>query len=104
MDFETGEQQTAKWIINLFLDGNRLNGKLILTNKNVYYDIDAAFTSTGIGGADGLIKISRDDISKVEAFTAYWIFRRFKITLKDGKEYVFDRGVMPVGAIVNQLR
>ena len=58
----------------------------------------------GIGSADGLIKISRDDISKVEAFTAHWIFRRFKITLKDGKEYVFDRGVMPVGSIVNQLR
>lgn len=88
----------------LFLDGNRLNGKLIITDKNVYYDIDATITSTGIGSADGLIKISRDDISKVEAFTAHWIFRRFKITLKDGKEYVFDRGVMPVGSIVNQLR
>ena len=104
MDFESGEQQKAKWLINLLLDGNRLNGKLIITDKNVYYDIDAAITSTGIGGADGLIKISRNDISKVEAFTAHWIFRRFKIILKDGKEFVFDRGVLPVGSIVNQLR
>lgn len=104
MDIETGEKQIGKWFINLFLDGNRLNGKLIITDKNIYYDIDAAITTAGIGTADGLVKISRDEITKVEAFTARWIFRRFKIILKDGKEFVFDRGLLPVGSIVNQLR
>ncbi len=105
MQLEAGETQKGKWIINSFIDDTRVNGKLIITDKNVYYDIDAAYTVNGLfGGADGLLKFSRTDIAKVEAYSAYWIFKRFRITLKDGKEYVFDRGVMPTGSIVALLK
>jgi hypothetical protein len=104
MQLEAGEVQKGKWIINCLTYGNRLNGKFIITDKNVYYDIDNVYSATGIGGADGLIKFSRTEIAKVEAYSAFWIFKRFRITLKDGKEYVFDRGIMPTSPIVSLLK
>lgn len=105
MQLENGENKKGSWTLNYLLGDSRFNGKLIITDQNVYYDINFAVGgAAGLGEADGALKISRSDIKKVEAFTVYWLFRRFRITLKDGKEYVFDRGMMPVGAIVDLLK
>lgn len=105
MDLEPNEEKQGSWILNLLLNNSRYNGNLIITNQNVYYNINYNFGDIGaISKEDGGIKFSRADIANVEAYTQYWVFQRLKVTLKDGAEYVFDRGVMPVGGILKLLK
>jgi hypothetical protein len=104
MKLEPDEIKQGNWILNLLTDDSRFNGKLVITDKHVYYDISSSVGGTGVSSHDGEIKFPRQEIAKIEAYTQYWIFQRFKITLKDGSQYIFDRGVMPVSGIVKLLQ
>lgn len=103
MELDADEIQKGHWNINLLHQGARYNGNLVVTNKHVYYDINHKIGGTGVHMADGLIKINRSEISIVDSFSKYWIFQRFKIQLKTGESYEFDRGVMSIKKIVSTL-
>jgi hypothetical protein len=105
MDLGPNEEKQGNWTLNLLLDNSRYNGKLVITNQNVYYDINYNVGgAAGVSNQDGEIKFSKNDIAQIETFTQYWIFQRFKITLKNSQQYVFDRGIMPISGIVKLLQ
>ena len=105
MNLDPNEVKEGSWTLNLLIDNSRYNGKLIITDQHVYYDINYSVGgAAGVSGHDGEIKFKRQEIVNIETYTQYWIFQRFKITLRDGSQYVFDRGVMPVSSIVKLLQ
>lgn len=101
MKFQEDEKLINYWNTNFLYGADRYNVNLHVTDKNVY--IDAKFAAGGLANAEGVIKFSKLDISKVEAYTAYWIFHRVKVILNNGEAYIFDRGLMPTSGIVNAL-
>lgn len=103
MELDADEIQKGRWNINLLHQGARYNGNLIVTNKHVYYDINHEVGGTGVTISDGLIKITRSEITAVDSFSKYWIFQRFKIQMNTGESYEFDRGVMSIKKIVGLL-
>lgn len=85
-----GEKIIDQWTLS-FIGDERILSSLVISNQNVYF-------------GEGMLTIPREDIARVESFRRFFIFQRFRIVTKSGKEFVFDRGIMPVGGIVSLLQ
>ena len=101
------ENVIDQWQLNyLPEEGSRYNGKLVVTDANVYFmaEYEIGVSAAGVSYVDGGIRILKDQIQSVEVKKAMWIFQRVHITLQDGSIHVIDRGIMSVQPIVDAIQ
>lgn len=99
-----GEIVIRTWILYMILDdGTKYNGDFIVTNKSIFFDAQFQIGSSGVKMFDGVMNISRENIVEMKSFKKSWIIKRFSLTTRDGKVFVFDRGVFSVRPILKIL-
>ena len=101
-----GEPIIDQWTLNyLPSDGGRYVGKLVVTDQSVYFmaQFSVEFSGDAVQSAEGGIRIPKSAITKVEAKTKMWIFKRAHLHLSDGTVHVLDRGAMSVAPIIEAI-
>ena len=105
--YEADENAIDEWTLNyLPSEGGRYNGKLAITNKNIYFfaQFSVEFNAHAVQSAEGGIRISKKDIQSVEAKKSMFIFQRVHVLLNDESIHIFDRGIMSVQGIVDAIQ
>lgn len=101
---QENEELIAHWTLHYYAyTGDRYNGELVLSNQRLYFDVAFHIKTTSVKSVEGNITIAFEDIKKIEAIRNLHIFRRLRITLKSGSTFLFDRGVMPIQAIIDAI-
>lgn len=101
---ESGEKLQGSWTVNyLTAQGERYNGKLKLSNFNLYFEANFEVRISGVEAIEGGMKIPLENILKANTFSEMFIFKRLRIELRDGSVLVFDRGISPVGGIAKAV-
>ena len=108
---EPGENQIDTWIVIYQApDGNKYNGKLLVTDKNIYYDAKFDLSIAGIleetmfvkSDSDGYLVIPKKRIAKTETKKNF-LDKQIILTLDNGQIHVFDYGMLNVDKIAKAI-
>lgn len=87
----------------LTAQGERYNGKLLVTPSALVFSAESHLASDGIKDVEGELRMPRSEIATAEAFSHTLIFQRLRVRMKDGTVHVFDRGISSVKPILKAL-
>lgn len=94
----------SKWTVHYLSPAKRkYNGILYLTAKNLYFEGNFEIENLGVSAIEGGFVMPLQDINAVVTQRVTLLFNQLHIQMIDKEVHVFDRGIMPVGAIKNQI-
>ena len=112
MPLDEGEHSHGTWtIMYLPPGGGRLNGVLNVTDRRLIYDAKFDISAAGVveealfykWGSEGYVVIPRERIRGVEEAKKSLLAKKIVLTLDDGKEHVFNYGMLNVDKIVDAI-
>ena len=82
---QENEELIGHWTLHYYAHtGDRYNGELVVSNQSLYFDVAFHIKKTSVKSVEGNIVIAFTDIKKIEEIRNLYIFKRLRITLKDG--------------------
>lgn len=110
-EMQNGEQEIGGWTLNYVPpDGGRYTGKLVVTNQRLLFDAKFDTSMSGalkelivVSGSHGYLSIPKSAIQDVAVKSGFFK-KKVTVTLQDGKQHVFDYGMMSVKKIAAAIQ
>ena len=112
IQLQDGEKDLGTWTI-LYLppNGGKYNGKLTITNKNLYYDAQFDVSAKGLveealfvkWGSEAFVCIPKNRIKSVD--TAKSLFaKKVLVTLDNGDVHTFNYGMLNIDKVTEAIK
>jgi len=102
---EKNEELIAKHTLYyLSPDGQRYQGRLVLTNLYLHFDADFEIDHSAVSNIQGGFKIPVSAINDVAQTRHMLVFHRLAVQTKDFKEHWFDCGATSPSKLCNAIK
>lgn len=109
---EPGETKIDTWtVIYQSPNGGKFNGKLLITDKKLYYDARFDVSTVGLlgealfvkSGSEDYLAIPKTRIANIETKKSF-LKKRVILTLDNGQIHIFDYGMLNIDKIVDAIK